>query len=83
LPERAIVVCVTIEPREGKEEQGMNYMDFDPYLIREHNQHIRREVDSLRLEERLPEDRGSSDSRLVALARRGTLPLLRAVRLVG
>jgi len=27
----------------------MNYMDFDPNLIREHNQQIRREVDSLRL----------------------------------
>jgi hypothetical protein len=61
----------------------MNYMDFDPNLIREHNQQIRRQVDSLRLEERLLEDRGSSDSRLVALARRGALPLLRAVRLAG
>ena len=42
------------------EEQDMNYMDFEPHLIRERNEQLQREVDSLRLEERLREDRGSS-----------------------
>jgi hypothetical protein len=83
LPERAIVVCVTIEPREAKEEQGMNYMDFDPNLIRERNEQMQREVHSLRLEERLREERGSSGSRFVALAKRGMRPLLREVHRAG
>lgn len=68
---------------EGKEERDMNYMDFEPHLIRERNQQIRREVDSLRLEERSREDHGSSGSRFVAFVRRGMLPLLRAARLAG
>ena len=38
----------------------MNYMDFEPHLIRERNEQVQREVDSLRLEKRLREDRGSS-----------------------
>ena len=60
-----------------------HYMDFDPYVIRERNQQMRREVNSLRLEERLREERGSSGSRLSALAKRGVMPLLRAARLAG
>ena len=60
-----------------------HYMDFDPYVIRERNQQVQREVRSLRLEERLREERGSSGSRLSALAKRGAMPLLRAARLAG
>jgi hypothetical protein len=40
-------------------------------------------VHSLRLEERLREERGSSGSRLVALARRAVRPLLREVHRAG
>ncbi len=61
----------------------MNYMDFDPHLIRERNEQMHREVNSLRLQERLRKDRQSSGSRFSALARRGVMPLLRAVRLAG
>jgi hypothetical protein len=62
-----------------------HYMDFDPHLIRERNERMQRDVDSLRLEERLREARGSSSgARFVALAvRRGLMPLLRAARLAG
>ena len=59
------------------------YTDFDPYVIRERNQQVHREVRSLHLEERLREERGSSGSRFVALARRGVMPLLRAAHLAG
>ena len=59
------------------------YIDFDPYVIRERNHQMRREVSSLRLEERLREDRGPSGSRFVVFARRSVLPLLRAAHLVG
>jgi hypothetical protein len=58
-----------------------HYMYFDPYLIRERNQQVHTEVRSLRLEERLAEERGSSGSRFVALAKRGVMPLLRAAHL--
>ena len=68
---------------QKKEAQDMNYMDFEPHLIRERNEQVQREVDSLRLEDRLREDRGSSGSRFVTLARRGVMPLLRAARLAG
>ncbi len=61
----------------------MNYMDFDPYTIRERNEQTLREVNSLRLEERLREARGSSGARFVVLARRGVMPLLRAARLTA
>ena len=61
----------------------MNYMDFDPYVIRERNEGLLREVSTLRFEERLREDRQSSASGFVALARRGVMPLLRAVHLAG
>jgi hypothetical protein len=60
-----------------------HYMDFDPHLIRERNQQMRREVNSLRLAERLRENRGSSGLRFVALAKRGVMPLLRAAHLAG
>ena len=59
-----------------------HYTDFDPYVIRERNQQMHREVDSLRLRKRLREARGSSSgSRFVALARKGVMPLLRAAYL--
>ena len=84
LPDSVIVPFVTIGTIEGEEEQEMNhYMDFDPYLIRERNQQMQREVRSLRLEERLREERGSSGSRFVALAKRGMRPLLREVHRAG
>jgi hypothetical protein len=60
-----------------------HYMDFDPYVIRERNQQMQREVRSLRLEERLREERGSSGSRFVALVKRGVRPLLREVHRAG
>ena len=68
---------------EGKEAADMNYMDFDPHLIRECNEQIRREVNSLRLEERLGEDGRppAHGSGFFAFARRGVVPLLRAARL--
>ena len=74
-----------MEGLHEKKEKDMNYMDFQPHLIRERNEQVQREVDSLRLQERLREarGRGSSGSRFVALARKGALPLLRAARLVG
>jgi hypothetical protein len=56
----------------------VNYMDFDPYLARERHQHMLREVASLRLEKRPRNDRASSGSLLVDLARRSPLPLLRS-----
>jgi hypothetical protein len=43
-----------------KEEQGMNYMDFDPYVNRERNEGLLREVSTLRLEEHLRENRQSA-----------------------
>ncbi len=62
----------------------MNHcMDFDPYVIRERNQQMLREINSLRLEERLRDNGGSSGSRFSSLAHRGLMPLLRRVRLVG
>jgi hypothetical protein len=59
----------------------MNYMDFNSYLAQERNQQIFREVNSLRLEKRLRDDRVSSGSRFFALARRSALPLLRGAGL--
>jgi hypothetical protein len=61
----------------------MNHLDFDPYLIRQRNQEIVRGVHSLRLQERLREDRGPRGSRFVALTRRGVEPLLRRTGLVS
>jgi hypothetical protein len=74
--------CVrSVKPKQ-KEERGMNYMDFAPYVIGERNQQVQREMHALHLEERLPEGRGSSGSRFVALARTGVRPLLRGVAMV-
>ncbi len=42
-----------------------HYMDFDPYAIRERNEQMIRDVNSLRLEERLREARGSSGVRFI------------------
>jgi hypothetical protein len=61
----------------------MNYTDFDPYVISERNRQMYRDVDWLRLEKRLREDRRSGDRRFVALAKRGAMPLLRAAHLAG
>ena len=58
-------------------------MDFDPYVIGERYQQVQREVRLLRLEEQLRKERGSSGSRLVALAKRGVRPLLRETHLEG
>ena len=60
----------------------MNYMDFDPYVIRERNQQVQREMHALRLEERWRVGRGSSGSQVAALARTGVRPLLRGVAMV-
>ena len=59
------------------------YQGFDPCFIRERNEQIRREVQALRLEERLRGHRGSRGSRFVAFVRKGVVPLLRAVQLRG
>jgi hypothetical protein len=60
-----------------------HYMDFDRYVIRERNQQVHREVNSLRLEKQLHEEHGSSGMRFVGLAKRGVMPLLRAAHLAG
>ena len=77
----SVIVLLDVKAnREGKEEGQMNhYMDFAPYVIRERNQQMQEEVRSLRLEERLRKERGSSGSRFAALAKRGVRPLLRKV----
>ena len=56
----------------------MSYMDFDPYPLKERRQQMLGEVDSLRLQKRLRDDRASRGSRFFALARRCALPLLRS-----
>jgi tRNA A-37 threonylcarbamoyl transferase component Bud32 len=84
LPRGAIVAFVASSQRAEKEEEEMNhYMYFDPYVIKERNQQVYREVHSLRLEQRLREERGSSGSRFVALAKRAVRPLLREVHRAG
>jgi hypothetical protein len=60
----------------------MSYMDFNPYLYQERHQQMLREVNSLRLQKWLRDDRGSSGSRFFALARRSALPLLRGAGLI-
>ena len=60
-----------------------HYMDFDPYLTRQRNQEMLREVRSLRLEEQLRKGRGSRGLWFVALTRRGVEPLLRGIGLVS
>ena len=59
----------------------MNYMDLNPDLIQECHQQMLRELNSLRLEKRLRDNRGSGGSRFFALARRSALPLLRGAGL--
>ena len=59
----------------------MNYMDFNPYLAQERRQQMLREVDSLRLQKRLRDNRGPNGSRYFALAHRSALPLLRGAGL--
>jgi hypothetical protein len=59
-----------------------HYMDFDPHLIRERNEQMRREVNLLRLEERPRDNDGSSRSWFFILARRSALPLLRGAGLL-
>jgi tRNA A-37 threonylcarbamoyl transferase component Bud32 len=84
LPWGPIVVFVGSSRRAQKEEEQMNhYMDSHPYVIKERNRQVYREVHSLRLEKRLREERGSSGSRFVALARRAVRPLLREVHRAG
>ena len=61
----------------------IRYPHFDPCLVGQRNEEIEREVRALRLEERLREHRGSSGSRLVALARRAVRPLLHEVHRAG
>jgi hypothetical protein len=79
-----IVVLVTVEPSEGKEEQMNYYPDFDPYFVRERNEGLLREVSTFRLEKLLREGRSEpSASQLVAFASKCTLPLLRRVGLAG
>jgi hypothetical protein len=55
----------------------MNYMDFNPYMIRERNEGLRQDVSILQLEKRLWENRVPRSSRLIALAHRFALPRLR------
>ena len=77
---------VSMSGSEEKEEEAMyHYMEFDPNLIREHNQQIFSEVQVLRLEKRLRKDPGARGSRLVALGLRlkSTLHPLRRVELAG
>ena len=56
------------------------YSGFDPYVIKERNEEIRREVRALRLEGRLREHHRHT-ARLVLFALRSTLPLIRGVGL--
>ena len=42
-----------------------HYMYFDPYVLRERNQHLYGEAHTPRLEERLREECGSSGSRFL------------------
>jgi hypothetical protein len=60
----------------------MTYMDINPDLIQERNRQMLTEVDSLRLQKRLRDDRGSSGSRFLALACRSALPMLRGAGLI-
>jgi hypothetical protein len=60
-----------------------HFVDFDPHAIRMRNEGIRWEVSTMRLQKRLREHRQPRSSRLVALARRGALPMLRKVGLVA
>ncbi|MGH3146654.1 MAG: hypothetical protein ACRDTR_12735 [Rubrobacter sp.] len=58
-----------------------HFTGFDPYVIKERNEQIGREVQTLRLEGHLREDHGQTLSRLVVCASRSMLFLLRRVQL--
>jgi hypothetical protein len=58
------------------------YSGFEPYVTRERNEGIRREVQTLRLEKRLRQNgEPRSGTRLVALVSKGTFAQLRGARL--
>jgi hypothetical protein len=59
----------------------VNYMDFNPDLTQERHQQMLRDINSLRLEKRLRDNRGSNALNIFALARRSALPLLRGAGL--
>jgi hypothetical protein len=61
----------------------MNYMDFNPYTIRERNEGLRREVSTLRLQKWLRENRQPPSLRLITFAQRSALPMLRKVGLAS
>lgn len=65
-----------------REENDMNYMDVQPHVIRERNEQMRSEIESLRLEERLRKERDPRGSRMGVLVRRGRL-LIGGARLAG
>jgi hypothetical protein len=72
-----------VEDRATKEGVAVNYyMDFNPDVIQERRQQVLREVNSLRLQKRLRDDREWSGSRFFTLARRSALPLLRGAGLI-
>jgi len=56
-------------------------MDFNPDLIQERHRQMLREVDSLRLEKRLRDNREPNGLNFFALARRSAMPLLRGAGL--
>jgi hypothetical protein len=57
-------------------------MDYNPDLIQERHRQMLREVNSLRIEKRLRDNRGSNGLNFFALARRSALPLLRGAGLI-
>ncbi len=62
----------------------MNYMDVDPYhQVRLRNEEMVRDVQALRLEERLQANSERRATRFVALARRGVVPLVHKAGLRG
>jgi hypothetical protein len=61
----------------------MNYMDFNPYMIRERNEGLRREVSTVRLQKRLRENPQPPSSLLLTFVQRSALPMLRKVGLAS
>jgi hypothetical protein len=55
-----------------------NYMDFDPYLIRERNEQIRDEVNSLRLKKQLRKRHNLHGFRIAAVGAWGRILIGRA-----
>ncbi len=60
-----------------------HYMNFDPSLIRERNQQIHDEVNSLYREERLRKERNARLSRISVFIKRGRRLLIGGARLAG